>query len=498
MNSLNELTTNTNGGTLTVVGTTTSPATSVTVNGSSATLYGDATFAAAGLPLTTTYTATAQDSYGRHSTNTVTVSIATNTTFQYDGNGNLTNDGLRNFVYDDENELIQVSVSNAWMSQFAYDGKMRRRVRQEFAWEGGAWVQTNAVYYVYDGNLVIQERDMNNLPTVTYTRGKDLSGSLQGAGGIGGLLARTSQAYQDAPLAGHSFYHCDGNGNVTMLIDSSQGIVAKYLYDAFGNMLSKSGLLADANVYRFSSKEWHANSGLAYYLYRYYDPNLQRWLNRDPIGELGGINLYVFVGSSPVYRVDLFGLSWVVSATPFAPGQEGTYGPYAEYINDGRNDIIPADQYPTQDQFYGGLNSTDLDFLPALLPEIPVVSEAFSALGDIFGSALEKLGLKTPNPTVRCPTTTGQIHHPISRPVFKALERNPSLKGQFSARDPRFETQAMDEAAHQGYQQWHRDVDNQLINWISSNPNATPQDFIDYLLWRYSQPDLMARFPNGL
>jgi len=41
-------------------------------------------------------------------------------------------------------------------------------------------------------------------------------------------------------------------------------------------------------------------------------------------------------------------------------------------------------------------------------------------------------------------------------------------------------------------------VDNQLINWISSNPNATPQDFIDYLLWRYSQPDLMARFPNGL
>jgi hypothetical protein len=268
VNSLNELTTNTNGGTLTVVGTTTSPATSVTVNGSSATLYGDATFAAAGLPLTTTYTATAQDSYGRHSTNTVTVSIATNTTFQYDGNGNLTNDGLRNFVYDDENELIQVSVSNAWMSQFAYDGKMRRRVRQEFAWEGGAWVQTNAVYYVYDGNLVIQERDMNNLPTVTYTRGKDLSGSLQGAGGIGGLLARTSQAYQDAPLAGHSFYHCDGNGNVTMLIDSSQGIVAKYLYDAFGNMLSKSGLLADANVYRFSSKEWHANSGLAYYLSR--------------------------------------------------------------------------------------------------------------------------------------------------------------------------------------------------------------------------------------
>jgi YD repeat-containing protein len=228
VNSLNELTTNTNGGTLTVVGTTTSPATSVTVNGSSATLYGDATFAAAGLPLTTTYTATAQDTYGRRATNTVTVSLATNVVFQYDGNGNLTNDGLRNFVYDDENELIQVSVSNAWKSQFAYDGKMRRRIRQEFAWQGGAWVQTNAVYYVYDGNMVIQERDMNNLPTVTYTRGKDLSGSLQGAGGIGGLLARTSQAYADAPLAGHSFYHCDGNGNVTMLKGGHQGRILTF------------------------------------------------------------------------------------------------------------------------------------------------------------------------------------------------------------------------------------------------------------------------------
>ncbi len=307
VNSVNELTANTNGGTLTVVGTTTSPASSVTVNSTSASLYGDATFAAGGLPLTTTYTATASDSYGRHSTNAVSVSLSTNVTFQYDGNGNLTNDGLRNFVYDDENELIQVSVSNAWMSRFSYDGKMRRRIRQEFTWLNSTWTQTNQVYYVYDGNLVIQERDINNLPTTTYTRGNDLSGSFEGAGGIGGLLARTSQSYSDGPLSGNSFYHADGNGNITMLIDDFQGIVAKYLYDAFGNTISKSGLLADANVYRFSSKEWHQNSGLAYYLYRYFDPNLQRWPNRDPIGERGGLDLYSFTHNRPINRIDRFG-----------------------------------------------------------------------------------------------------------------------------------------------------------------------------------------------
>jgi RHS repeat-associated protein len=83
------------------------------------------------------------------------------------------------------------------------------------------------------------------------------------------------------------FYHSDGNGNVTMLINSSQYIVAKYLYDAFGNVLSAAGSLAQQNLYRFSSKEAHLNSGLVYYLYRFYDPNLQRWPNRDPLDEPG-------------------------------------------------------------------------------------------------------------------------------------------------------------------------------------------------------------------
>jgi len=100
------------------------------------------------------------------------------------------------------------------------------------------------------------------------------------------------------------FYHADGSGNVTALVNGQEGVVARYGYDPFGNVLAQSGSLAEANLYRFSSKELHVPSGLVYYGRRFFDSSLQRWLNPDPLGEAGGINLYVFVGNSPVNVVD--------------------------------------------------------------------------------------------------------------------------------------------------------------------------------------------------
>jgi hypothetical protein len=137
VNSNNELTSASTSGTLTVMGTTTSAATNVIVNGNPASFYGDAAFAAGGLSLTSSYTAVASDTNGRWATNTVNVDLATSVPCQYDLNGNLTNDGLRSFAYDDENQLIQVWVPGRWSSLFTYDGKMRRRIRQEFTWQGG-------------------------------------------------------------------------------------------------------------------------------------------------------------------------------------------------------------------------------------------------------------------------------------------------------------------------------------------------------------------------
>ncbi len=99
--------------------------------------------------------------------------------------------------------------------------------------------------------------------------------------------------------------------------------------DPFGNILSKAGPLTDANTYRFSSQEYHQPSGLSLYLYQAYDPNLQRWLNRDPLGEDAAINLFEFVDNNPVSVVDTDGRQLIMLEAQVAPrfGLAGELGP---------------------------------------------------------------------------------------------------------------------------------------------------------------------------
>jgi len=306
----NQLGTLTRNSTLNLAGLATQPLTNATINTLPAALYGDLTFAVTNAITVVngvnTFAVVARNTSGTWVTNIIALNLPGTQTFQHDANGNLTNDGTRAFFYDSENQLTNITVASAWRSQFVYDGLNRRRVRREYTWSGGAWSLTNETRYVYDGLLVLQERDGNNIPVVTYTRGLDLSGSLQGAGGIGGLLAMSDQRNSINTPANY-YYHADGNGNITALLNSGNEIAARYLYDPFGNIVSASGPLAGFNRQGFSSKERH-HSGLILYERRAYDPNLQRWLNQDPIGETGGLNLYGFVRNSPVNRIDPFGL----------------------------------------------------------------------------------------------------------------------------------------------------------------------------------------------
>jgi len=278
--------------------------------------------------------------------NQLTNAIAQAMTFDDNGNMVTASNGCNVLVYDDENRLTQWFFYQNGSSQpaggdkrtdFVYDGKSRLRKRIEYTWfltqstnpppedrpsmemqepaDATNWTAQLEIRYLYDGNRVIQERNGANTPVVSYTRGTDLSGTLEDAGGIGGLLAR-SAGYSGGAWSDHVFYHADGNGNISRLVNISQGSAAYCRYDPFGNIIGKSGTHANANVYWHSSKELHTNSGLYYYLYRFYNPNLQRWINRDPIAERGGLNLYAFGGGDPVTQVDTDGkalLPWLLN-----------------------------------------------------------------------------------------------------------------------------------------------------------------------------------------
>ena len=76
--------------------------------------------------------------------------------------------------------------------------------------------------------------------------------------------------------------------------DVAGNVVAEYVYNAFGKLISSSGSLCDEFSFRYSTKYFDAEIALYYYGYRFYCPGLRRWLTRDPIEEAGGENLYGF------------------------------------------------------------------------------------------------------------------------------------------------------------------------------------------------------------
>ena len=179
------------------------------------------------------------------------------------------------------------------------------------------------ITFFYDGWNLIEERvayTNGNSTTFRYYWGKDLSGSLQGAGGVGGLLyltVTTSNIEHQTPTSStpnsstqQLFIPCyDNNGNITRYLDANGTTVAQYTYDGWGNILDKSGPMCDVFRHRFSTKYYDIETGLYYYGYRFYCPWLMRWINRDPIEEEGGENLYAMCGNNAILKVDRLGMA---------------------------------------------------------------------------------------------------------------------------------------------------------------------------------------------
>ena len=169
----------------------------------------------------------------------------------------------------------------------------------------------------------------------------DLSGTMQGAGGVGGLLLITDHS----ALATSYFPTFDGNGNVSEYLNSTGAIVAHYEYDPFGKTTVATGAKAQDFTHRFSTKPLDAETGLYYYGYRFYDPATGRWPSRDPIEEQGGVNLYGMVENDSVNWVDHLGLFAMMYCTRCKDGDGSMLCTIWEW--DSRDDAF-AGKLPTK------------------------------------------------------------------------------------------------------------------------------------------------------
>lgn len=252
---------------------------------------------------------------GQNTTNTGRLLVGPVTTsFAHDLDGNLTNDSTWLYRWDAENRLIQVSnvvagtlaATNRLKLDFAYDFQGRRVQKVVSTHNGSGWVAVSTNRFVYDGWNLLAVLGPNQTPTLGFVWGQDLSGTMDQAGGIGGLLA--VQEIGGGQVADANFAAYDGNGDVTALIKASDRTTsARYEYSPFGELLRTSGTFARTNPLRWSTKFADDETGLVYYGYRYLNPATGRWISRDPIEDIQEDNLYVFVLNRPIASVDLLG-----------------------------------------------------------------------------------------------------------------------------------------------------------------------------------------------
>ncbi|ELR64423.1 putative rhs-related protein [Photobacterium marinum] len=248
--------------------------------------------------------------------------------FRYDRDGNLIEGVLPGDIpfsadYDAESRLTKIQFSKDGKQieerfRYSYDHFLRRYERYEDD------TQVIAKDFVRFGLLELQERDEEGNVVAQNAWRPDL------AGGVGGLLVRRQGE-------SHYYYLTNHLGHVQGVFNQQGQRIGQYDYSPYGFV---SGANFESQPFGMSTKRSDFASGLVYFGYRFYMPNLGRWLNRDPLQEQGGINLYAYVNGDPLGYVDPDGrygvgicLAWPVGTAVCVTAAVGVIGIYEGVTN---------------------------------------------------------------------------------------------------------------------------------------------------------------------
>jgi RHS repeat-associated protein len=193
----------------------------------------------------------------------------------YDDDGNMTADVTGNqYVWNARNQLV--GITGAASASFSYDS-FNRRISKH--------IGPQTVGYEYDGANRVSE-----------TSGTSTASLLPG--GIDEYFQRSEASGVTVPIA-------DALGSTIGTIDASGNLATTYWYDPYGSTTIAG--TTSSNSTEYAGRE---NDGLKLYFYRarYYNPETGRFISEDPIGLLGGINEYAYVGDNPTGYVDPSGL----------------------------------------------------------------------------------------------------------------------------------------------------------------------------------------------